>query len=250
MLRLTHALFVIVFQILDTKKVFLLPCPLVSSGKMVPGVTPLSSGEGFPFVVIEYFKNDIRDRPTDAQLRIDSGSTPDLSRHYKKETNSFQVDKLDIENGDNRIHAPRWIYIDLIVVIAPSPEQTYFSESLDHPHYSVHPLEYQSYLAHLKRFQRQNGNSPKLRFCDGTKNHSLKGRLTVTNRIPPHVKQVMDGFDLPAIASLVAQHGKRDDKRGNVKLDTGLASAQCQTRRPEWYGLSGPNQLKLSHEPP
>jgi hypothetical protein len=35
-------------------------------------------------VVIEYLKKDIWDRPTDAQLRIDSGSTLDLSPNTTK----------------------------------------------------------------------------------------------------------------------------------------------------------------------
>ena len=46
--------------------------------------------------------------------------------------------------------AQGWMHVQEIVVVEASPMQLYFSESMDHPHYTVHPLEYKSFEKQVK----------------------------------------------------------------------------------------------------
>ena len=140
----------------------------------------------------------------------------------------------------------RWKYVKAITVIPQTKIQVYFSYSLDHPHYSVHPIEYQSYLVHLKNFQKENKGMPEFHLCDGKDNHELTLGLSVTNIFPHTMTTLLQSFPLQELTSIVQKKGKDDEKRGTRKIDTGFASAQCQTRRKEWHGLPGPNQLKLT----
>ena len=60
----------------------------------------------------------------------------------------------------------------------------------------------------------------------------------------------MDGFDLSSIVEQVKENGTLDNKCGNFKLDSGLASGVCQIRKKEWNGLAGPNYLSASNLEP
>jgi hypothetical protein len=202
--------------------------------------------------VIEYFSNTLEEPPGNACLRMngDSGSRVDLEPLYDSASKKFTVSRVVIADDDNRVHTHRWEYVRHIVVIEQSPTQTYFNESLNHPHYSVHPIEYESYKNHLKTYQRKNGGLPQLHFCPSTRNHCIKGFITINNSFHKDIQLVLDGFDLQAIVSQISQHGQTDSKRGNKKLDTGLTSALCPIRRDKWYGICGPNELKHTHDKP
>jgi hypothetical protein len=206
----------------------------------------------FPYIVIEYFKEDLEVRPGDKILRMkgDSSSRVDLEEYYDIKQQKFKAASIILHSDDNRVYTERWKYIGTIVVIQPSPTQTYFSESLDHPHYSVHPIEYQSFQSHVKAFQRTNGGLPKLKFCNNTINHSIPGMVTITNQMTSEVREVMDGFDLNDIVSYMNKNKSKDPRRRNIKVDSGLTSGQCQIRKEKWSGISGPNILKTTHDPP
>jgi hypothetical protein len=206
------------------------------------GLTPFTLVDGFPYLVIEYFKSDLIGRPTDVELRI---STPTEEVLPIKAVEGI----TDIEEDDNRVYKFRWRFVHTIVVIPATIVQTYFSESMNHPHYTVHPLEYKSYCSYLKSFQDGNDGYPILYFCDRNQNHTLTGMITVTNILPNTTSEVLNSFDLPAIMDAINTHGSGDIKRGNQKLDTGLASGRCQVRRKKWYGVAGPNILKGTQDP-
>ena len=148
-------------------------------------LTPVSNAKDFPYIVIEYFKEDLEVRRDDKILRMrgDSPARVDLESHYDSNKQTFKVSTIIIHKDDNRVYSERWKYIGTIVVIEPSPTQTYFSESLNHPHYSVHPIEYPSFKSHVEAFQRSNGGLPELKFCQNTINHSIPGMVTVANQM-------------------------------------------------------------------
>lgn len=188
-------------------------------------------GDDFPYIVIEFFKT-MEDRPSNSSIGIIStNNNRRLESSYDACQQSFTTNSITIPADDYRVYSERWKFIQKIIVIAPSPMQTYFSESLDHPHYSVHPIEYQSYLKYLRTFQTTNNGFPSLNFCDSQHNHTIDQRLWVINLMSQHKKNLMNEFDPKEMVSLVKEHGKHDPKRHNWKIDAGLASSQSQVRR-------------------
>ena len=106
----------------------------------------LANPQDFPFVVIEYFRDDVVDRPTDQELQICSGiKEGHLQQSFNNTTGQFTTSSVEIDNEDNHV----FNMVEFIAVIAPAPMQTYYCVSLDNPHYSVHPLEFKSYSRHL-----------------------------------------------------------------------------------------------------
>jgi hypothetical protein len=198
----------------------------------------------FPHIVIEFFRRDLTQRPSDMALRILSPVEHGrLHAAYDSTNKQFTMSSIIISNEDNRVYSHRWGYIESIVVIQQSALQSYFCKSLDHPHYSVHPLEYNSFLNHLQRHQKKNKGEPKLLFCNNKNNHCVENRLWVTNiQEPNHTKLLMD-FPLEKMLELVTKSGVYDKKRYNYKIDAGLTASHCQTRKNKWYGLAGPNKL-------
>jgi hypothetical protein len=107
------------------------------------------SNSELPFVVIEYFHPSTNNNKiVDSKWGItkQESHAGRLKKCYKEESDSFTQSKIDIPPNDNRVHKERWSIVDQIVVIEPSLVQIYFSYSLNHPHYSVSPLEYPSYI--------------------------------------------------------------------------------------------------------
>jgi hypothetical protein len=206
---------------------------------------PLTTIDGFPLLVIEFMKTC---SPNKGIKLPNKPPTIDLEKIYHGEKHKFTVPNLEINEGDPRVCCKRWLAVDTIVVVPPSKMQTYFCESLDNPHYSVHPIEYQSYLIHLRGLQETNGGSPNLYYCSPNENHHLVGLITVTNVLPVHLKKIIHNFDGLAIATAIEENGVYDIKRGNRSLDTGLASGKCQVRKLQWHGMSGPNVLKHTHD--
>ena len=125
-------------------------------------------------------------------------------------------------------------------MIPPSPKQVYFSESLDHTHYSIHPLEYPSFVRHLSAFRSSNGNVPILKFCCPNKNHKrVAGMLSITNGgFGAPLLAAISAFDVVEMVRLAAEYGKSDSKRGNTYFDTGLTSSVCQLRKEVYFGLA------------
>jgi hypothetical protein len=219
---------------------------------MSGGVERATSAKDMPYLVIEYFrKSSLSQKIKDIQLGIrkQEAIAGTLQKIYKDETDSFGEKEVDIPAMDNRVFTERWKLIEVIVVVESSLMQTYFSYSLDHPHYSVHPLEYQSYKNHLHRFQRANNVHPLLRFCDSSRNHDIAGCLYVCNRHTADQRDLLESFPFDTIVETIESKGKQDRKRGNYKLDAGLASSQSQLRRDEWFGIAGPALLTNSHLP-
>jgi hypothetical protein len=182
--------------------------------------------QDFAYVVIEYFKDGMDSRPSDIALRImpQDDISLKLQQAYDKTNDHLSSGPIVLPAGDNRVFTGHWDHIQLIVVIEPSAMQTYFSESLDHSHYSVHPLEYKSYLSYLKLYQRKNNGRPSLKFCCSQSNHWIAGKLWVTNTFDKVALEVLGRSPLSDVSALVDEHGVVDEKRGNQKLDTGLAS--------------------------
>jgi hypothetical protein len=89
-------------------------------------VMPLCSNEGFPYLVIEFFKKNIRDMPSDNELRIDaktknSWENKKLEEVYDHSSERYTVSSIEISDDDNRVHCRRWEFIREIVVIPPLP---------------------------------------------------------------------------------------------------------------------------------
>ena len=116
----------------------------------------------FPYLVIEYFKDDLRKPPSDIKLHITAQDriASKLKSRYCKTNDSMEATPIVLDAQDNRVFHGRWEHICLIVIVQQSKTQTYFSESLNHAHYSLHPLEYKSYISLLKSFQKQNHGQP------------------------------------------------------------------------------------------
>ena len=208
------------------------------------------SPDDFPFIVIEYFKTGLSERPSDTVLRISKNSTPNLSKLFNHPKDCFHPKIISLQPNDNRVYTKRWKYIEAIAVVPQSQTQIYFSTSLDHPHYSVHPMEYQSYKEHVRDYQNANNGEPKLHYCDPGVNHeSIFGKLHVTNVFSKKLYDLLHTFPISDLASMVEEHQGYDPKRGSVYLDTGLSSGQNLKRKIEWFGLSGPNLLRGTHEP-
>jgi hypothetical protein len=218
--------------------------------RTVGGLPLASCTENFPYLVIEYFRmSTTADKISDIQLKIKAQSSMagKLKKVYCETTDSFAVTSLDVTQSDNRVYGGRWNLVELICVIEPSATQTYFSHSLNHAHYSVHPLEYDSYCAHLTRFKQSHSQHPTLRFCGRDTDHDIQGYLFVRNKLSAHIGDIIHSFPLQKMIMAIQEHGKVDEKRGNHKLDTGLASGLCQKRLPEWFGIAGPNQLVFGY---
>jgi hypothetical protein len=201
--------------------------------------------------VIEYFyKHEDIKIPNDADLHIhsESNENQNLKQFFDDSTQSFKNQKIKIGKNDNRVYTLRWKWIEKIVLIEPCQQQIYFSESLDHPHYTIHPLEHESFLQYVVTFQNKNHNKPDLVFCSSKENHYIPGFIYITNIFEDEVANAVREFDVEDIIHVIETRGKKDNKRGNVKLDIGLASAQCQLRRREWHGLSGPNVLEATND--
>lgn len=131
---------------------------------------PLVNPQDFPFVVIEYFRDDIVDRPTDQELRICSGmKVGHLQKLFNNTTGQFTTSSVEIDNEDNRVFNKRWDMVEFIAVIAPARMQTYYCVSLDNPHYSVHPIEFKSYRRHLSMYQKKNKGVPEFFFVKPVK---------------------------------------------------------------------------------
>jgi hypothetical protein len=196
----------------------------------------------FGYVVIEYCTTE---RPNDLEMHITPQDyiSQELLARYREERDTMDGSDFDLHSNDNRLFEGRWKYVELIAVIEQSHVQTYFSESLDHAHYSIHPIEYPSFLRHVQAYQRRNKGVPILKFCSSAINHCIPGKLWVTNVFSNEATNVISKFPLPKIVTVVVEKGKYDEKRGHRKLDTGLASGKCQIRREKWFGISGPNQL-------
>jgi hypothetical protein len=218
----------------------------MSSFKIVGGL-PLATCTGdFPYLVIEYFRqNSLSQTISDKKLRIEGQLeiAGKIKEVYSEATDSFLVEQIKISGSDNRVYKERWKLIEMIVVVEPSLFQTYFSKSLNHAHYSVHPLEYQSYCQHLRQFQKTNKEHPTLYFCSKQQDHDIPGLIYVRNKVNGDLQKALFAFPLTDMVVAVKKHGKQDEKRGNYKLDTGLASGLCQKRLPEWFGIAGPNHL-------
>ena len=135
--------------------------------------------EGFPYIVIEYFKDDVPDKLKEAKFKKNrtNDQQEKLIKYYDAEIDSFSQNKVTIEKDDPRVNSKRWETIDTIAVVQPSRVQVYFSSSLDHPHYTVHPLEYDSFLKHLREHQLLNAGSPKMTMCGPRQNHCIGKRL-------------------------------------------------------------------------
>jgi ATP sulfurylase len=150
---------------------------VLTQAKTMTLLLPVENGKKFPYIVIEYFKQELEERPGDTILRMkgDSPSRTNLESVYDFEKQRFSQTTIKVNDDDHRIYSDRWKHIHKIIVIEPSPTQTYFSLSLDHPHYSVHPIEYQSFESNVIAFQRKNGGLPHLHFCPNTSNHFFSG---------------------------------------------------------------------------
>jgi hypothetical protein len=208
----------------------------------------------FPFLVLEFFKDDyLASAIGDTEICIDvkSNSVSNaLKEAYDPEYDTFNLPQVDIPSTDARVCVDRWSIIKHIVVIEPNPIQVYFARSLNHPHYTVHPLEYKSYLKHLHDFKK-NSAHPILTFCANTKNHEdVADMVTITNTsMSLPLVHCIQGFPLQDLVGLVSRYGGNDSKRGNIQIDTGLTSSVCQLRRKEYLGIAGPNQLQHSRKP-
>ena len=106
-------------------------------------------GSDFPYIVIEYFDLPRSECPSDTELGLleNSPSWMELPSIYKKDSDSFDDKDVELSTRDYRVYGKRWKYIGYVAVIEASGMQVYFSKSLNHPHYSIHPREYKSYMA-------------------------------------------------------------------------------------------------------
>jgi hypothetical protein len=143
-------------------------------------VSPAASNAGFPLLVIEFFRPSTpMEIMRDATLRIlkQDSLVGRLRKNYDHETDSFTTSQIEILDVDNRVVTKRWQWIELVAVVEPSPAQTYFSSSLNHPHYSVHPMEFRSYLLHFENFCKEkrlaNKELPRLVYCDAERDHDI-----------------------------------------------------------------------------
>jgi hypothetical protein len=209
--------------------------------------------EDFPFIVIEHFNvgRDKRPKDQDLFLKGQDYGPKSLLKEYNPVTDSFSQNIIELHADDNRVCEKRWDYIDNIYVIQPCQTQSYFCESLDHPHYSVHPLEYQSYLKQVTKYQQQQNGRPILHYCENTKNHEeINGFLSITNIFhSEETCSLLRSFPLTDMLLITEQYGEQDQKRGNIQFDTGLTSSVCQKRDDKWNGISGPNQLQNTDNP-
>ena len=222
-----------------------LSCRTMEVGNSVTVLDDVDVVGDFPLVVIEYFYEDNVGCKSDHELRMEGQDhiATRLRSMYHESTGRMDDTAIELDETDNRVFHGRWEKVEVIAIIYPSQTQTYFSESLNHPHYSVHPREFNSFCKRVKAFQRMNNGFPHLRLCKGDSNHVIPGRLYVTNLLPKPVSRVMDEFPLSRIAKVVSDLGVLDEKRGNTKLDSGLACSMSQVRTREWFGLSGPSTL-------
>jgi hypothetical protein len=180
----------------------------MEAGYQVAHIEDPSILEEFPMVVVEYFFASSTGSKTDREWRIEGQEHIAALLQSKYNEDTGEMDCSDISLGDdNRVYTERWKEVEVIAVIYPSVSQTYFSESLNHPHYSVHPTELDSFCSHVKAFQKLNNGYPLLRLCKGDSNHIIPGRLHVTNVLPRNVQKVMDMFPLSKIAKVVSELG-------------------------------------------
>jgi hypothetical protein len=129
-----------------------------------------TSNNGFPLLVIEYFRGDMEQHNIlnkDKQLNIEKQEKLAglVKTYYQEDTDSFSVSEMTISKEDNRVSKSRWKMVEWIAIVEASPQQTYFSSSLNHPHYSIHPMEYKSFRGHWISFCKNNKNKhPKRHF--------------------------------------------------------------------------------------
>ena len=217
-------------------------------------VSSLADGFDFPYLVMEFFHDGYEFLANDAKLCLDVKSNhvnQALLDAYDMELDCFLVDQVDIPDTDARVFHGRWEHVKTIVVIEPSPVQIYFARSLNHPHYNIHPLEYEAFKKHLEIFAGHRKGAPTLHYCSANKNHTdIGGMVTITNiGMSQPLQCCIRSFPLDDLVNLVSLYGKTDDKRGNIQFDTGLTSSVCQKRCTAYWGVAGPNERQQTKHP-
>jgi hypothetical protein len=123
-----------------------MPTPVVCQTNELKVGPTLPTADGFPYLVMELFReNVIPSTLSDSGLMIDGRhicASKCLEEAYNSEKDCFSTNQIAIEDTDARVYTERWKLARHVVVIQPKPVQIYFARSLNHPHYSVHPLEY------------------------------------------------------------------------------------------------------------
>ena len=142
----------------------------------------------------------------------------------------------------------RWKHTAFFYVLEPVQMGLYIAKSLnDHFHYQVAKKD--SWIIHgIKKHCKDSKSASKFVLVREGENFKDDNILVVHNPSQPIRDFIMQCNDSEMIEELISV-GTFDENRGNVKIDTGYASAMCQRRDSTSAFVSRPDKLSRTDEP-